>query len=89
MAETSRTCRALWSGYLRTWQAPKRGLASLWPFGPWVLYANVGSKLHVAASFVLLLHFIKRVTSERTRNLEFPATLGAAEALKILGLNPF
>jgi hypothetical protein len=59
------------------------------PFGPRVLYTNMGDKLFVTAGFVLLLHLIEGITSERTRRLELPVTLGAGEALKILALNPF
>jgi hypothetical protein len=36
----------------------------------------------------MLLHFIEGSTSERAGRLKLPVTLGAAEALKILALNP-
>ena len=64
-------------------------LFRLWLFGSWMLCAEVGSKLFVTMFFVMLLHFIERGTGECTRRLKLPVTLGAAETLKILALNPF
>ena len=54
-----------------------------------MLYTSVSSKLFVTAGFVLLLHLIEGIACERTRRLEFPITIRAGEALKILALNPF
>jgi hypothetical protein len=58
-------------------------------FGPWVVCTNVGGKFFVTVGFVLLHHFNKRITSDRTGRLEPPVTLRATETLKILALNPF
>jgi hypothetical protein len=54
-----------------------------------VLDANVGGKLFVTVGFVLPLHFIKRMASERTRRIELPVTLSKTVALKIRVRNPF
>ena len=51
--------------------------------------ASVGSKPFVTFGFVFPLHFINRITRERTWRVKPPVTLGATEALKILALNPF
>jgi hypothetical protein len=49
----------------------------------------VGSELPVTLDFEFSFHFVERITSERTRGTKLPSTLGAAEALEILALNPF
>jgi|HubBroStandDraft_6_1064221.scaffolds.fasta_scaffold28207_3 hypothetical protein len=64
-------------------------LCYLRPWGGWVPYANVGSKLFVTFGFVFSLHFVKRMMRERTSGTKLPATLGATKALEILALNPF
>jgi hypothetical protein len=46
------------------------------------------SKLFATVGFVLLHHFIKRITRERTGRLELPVTFRAPEALKIPGVDP-
>ena len=49
----------------------------------------MGSKFSFTLGFVISFHLIKRIADECAKGLELPATLGAAEALKILGPNPF
>jgi hypothetical protein len=53
-----------------------------------VLDANVGGKLFVPLGFVLLLHFFQVFADERTRRLKHPVTLGAAESLEGMALDP-
>jgi hypothetical protein len=64
-------------------------LFRLWARGSWVLDANVGGKLIVTPGLVLLLHLIERSVDERISRLKHPATLGAAEALKVILLDPY
>jgi hypothetical protein len=63
-------------------------LFGLWNRGSGVLDANVGGKLFVPLSFVLLLHFFQVFTDERTRRLKHPVTLGASESLEGMALDP-
>src|SRR5260370_12805110 len=64
-------------------------LFSSWPRGFLVLHTNVDSKLFVALSFVLLLHFIQRLANKRTSWLKHPVTRVATQALTVLVLNPY
>jgi hypothetical protein len=63
-------------------------LLSLWFVYSWKLHADARSELFIAFRFIGFLHFIKRSANERTGRLEHPLTVRAAEALKILVLNP-
>jgi hypothetical protein len=67
----------------------RRDLFRLWTPRSWVLDTNVGSKFFLTLGFILLFHFIKRITSERTSRLKLPVTFGATEALKLMLLNPY
>jgi hypothetical protein len=54
-----------------------------------VLDANVGSKLFVPLGFKLLLHLFQVFANERPGRLEHPVTLGAAESLEGMALDPY
>jgi hypothetical protein len=61
------------------------GIAAL----PGILHANVGSKLFVPLSFVLLLHLFQVFANERISGPKHPVTLGAPESLEGVTLNPY
>lgn len=47
-------------------------------FGPWVLGANVRSKLLVALAFKVLFHFVQRGAKRRARGVERPCAFRAS-----------
>jgi hypothetical protein len=55
---------------------------------PWMIGANMSSELGVALAFVTLLHFLYRVTDQRTRSREHPTAFRAAIAPKSCGRDP-